>query len=85
MVENETFFSVLGMNEGIKNLEKMIVKAKGYRMVIDWKMAYDEIKQITDRIKNTIDKKRTTIAKKGKKDALTQTQFVLCCYICFIT
>jgi len=54
------------MNEGIKNLEKMIVKAKGYRMVIDWKMAYDEIKQITDRIKNTIDKKRTTIAKKGK-------------------
>lgn len=63
--KKQTLKLVLGLTEGIKNLEKMIVKAKGYRMVIDWKMAYDEIKQITERIRQTKKKKKAKIATKG--------------------
>ncbi|XP_060554051.1 uncharacterized protein LOC132715090 isoform X6 [Ruditapes philippinarum] len=56
----------LGLAEGIKNLEQMIVKAKGYRMVIDWKMAYDEIKRITYNMKMGMKKKKVKPVQKGR-------------------
>ncbi|XP_045168387.2 uncharacterized protein LOC123531449 isoform X2 [Mercenaria mercenaria] len=56
----------LGLAEGIKNLDKMIVKAKGYRMVIDWKMAYDEIKRITYNMKMGMKKKKVKPVQKGR-------------------
>lgn len=58
-------FIIAGLAEGIKNLEKMIVRAKGYRMVIDWKMAYDELKKITYNMKVGMRKKKPKPAPKG--------------------
>lgn len=43
----------------------MIVRAKGYRMVIDWKMAYDELKKITYNMKVGMRKKKPKPAPKG--------------------
>ncbi|KAL4238509.1 hypothetical protein ACF0H5_003217 [Mactra antiquata] len=56
----------LGVQEGIKNLEKMIVKAKGYRMVIDWKLAYDELKKIAYNMKVKLQKKKPKQPSKGR-------------------
>ncbi|XP_052276221.1 uncharacterized protein LOC127875293 isoform X2 [Dreissena polymorpha] len=56
----------LGLQEGIKNLEKMIVHAKGYRMVIDWRMAYDEIRLITDKMKQAMMKKKEKPPPQGR-------------------
>jgi hypothetical protein len=49
----------------------MIVKAKGYRMVIDWKMAYDEIKRITYNMKMGMKKKKVKPVQKGNFHVLT--------------
>jgi len=54
-----------GVKEGIHDLERMIVRAKGYRMVIDWKLAYDEIKQIADNMRAAMNKKTPKPPKQG--------------------
>ena len=59
-------FVLPGLKEGIKNLEKMIVKAKGFKMVIDWRMAYDELQRITQMMKIGFMKKKPKAVKKGK-------------------
>ena len=49
----------------------MIVKAKGYRMVIDWRMAYEELQRITQMMKVGFMKKKPKVLKKGKFDFKT--------------
>lgn len=45
----------------------MIVKAKGYRMVIDWKLAYDELKKIAYNMKLKLMKNKSKKPTKGKR------------------
>ncbi|XP_052767636.1 uncharacterized protein LOC128208212 isoform X2 [Mya arenaria] len=70
----------LGLQEGIQNLDRMIMRAKGYRMVIDWKLAYTEIKAISDNMKKALEKKKTkpdpqrrTVEFKEQLEALKHT------------
>jgi len=58
------------VKEGIHDLERMIVRAKGYRMVIDWKLAYDEIKQIADNMRAAMNRKTPKPPKQGDKQQL---------------
>ncbi|XP_078313389.1 uncharacterized protein LOC111129939 isoform X5 [Crassostrea virginica] len=41
----------LGLTEGIKNMEEIVLKANTRKMGIDWRLAYNELKRLTDMMK----------------------------------
>ena len=57
-------FNHLGLEEGIKNLEMMILQSSSKKMGIDWHLAYEELRRITQTMKLGLAK-----SKKKKKGA----------------
>ena len=62
----KSLICILGLEEGIKNLETMIVKSKSQKMGIDWRLAYEELRRITQMMKIGFAKGKKKKAK-GKK------------------
>lgn len=38
---------ILGLEEGITNMEEIVLKANTRKMGIDWRLAYNELKRLT--------------------------------------
>lgn len=42
---------ILGLEEGIMNMEEIVLKANTRKMGIDWRLAYNELKRLTNMMK----------------------------------
>ena len=56
---------VIGLTEGIKNMEEIVLKANTRKMGIDWRLAYNELKRLTDMMKREARERGMTIHKEN--------------------
>ena len=60
------FLNHLGLEEGIKNLEMMILQSSSQKMGIDWHLAYEELRRITQTMKLGMAKSKRKKKKRAK-------------------